>query len=103
MVQLAGSSAPCTYCHVTANVLSPESVHGHDSFFLVVVLRIATSWSVCVRKEEETAVTLAGRVEAPPDRREAALRRLVEGLQEFGSNGPLLMDGTRKRHREEGL
>lgn len=49
------------------------------------------------------AVTLAGRVGAPPDRREAALRRLVEGLQEFGGNGPLLMDGTRKRHRWEGL
>lgn len=69
---------------------------------------IATSWSVCDRREEEeeeeeTAVTLPGRVGAPPDRREAALCRLVEGLQEFGGNGPLLMDGTRKRHREEGL
>lgn len=50
------------------------------------------------REEEEEAA--AGRVGAPPDRREAALRRLVEGLLECGGNGPLLMDGTRERDRE---
>lgn len=65
-----------------------------------MVVGVATSWSVSDREEEEEAVAAAGRVGAPPDRREAALRRLVEGLLECGGNGPLLMDGTRKRDRE---
>lgn len=63
-----------------------------------MVVGVATSWSVSDREEEAAAA--AGRVGAPPDRREAALRRLVEGLLECGGNGPLLMDGTRKRDRE---
>lgn len=35
-----------------------------------------------------------GRVGAPPDRQEAALFGLVEGLLECSGNGPLLMDET---------